>query len=58
MAPRRGSHRVRCTVALERESWPALVYVRVRPAWIRYSDYTREPPEMVELDGDQLASLG
>jgi hypothetical protein len=41
----------------ERESWPGLVYVRVRPTWIRYSDYNREPPEIVELDGDQLTSL-
>lgn len=41
----------------ERESWPALVYVRVRPTWIRYSDYNPEPPEIVELDADQLAAL-
>jgi hypothetical protein len=41
----------------ERESWPGLVYVRVRPTWIRYSDYNREPAEIVELDGDQLTSL-
>lgn len=41
----------------ERESWPGLVYVRVRPTWVRYSDYNREPPEIVELDGDQLTSL-
>lgn len=41
----------------ERQSWPGLVYVRVRPTWIRFSDYNRAPPEIVELDGDQLARL-
>lgn len=41
----------------ERESWPGLVYIRVRPTWIRYSDYNPAPPEIVELDGDKLAEL-
>ena len=40
-----------------RESWPGLVYLRVRPTWVRYSDYNQEPPEIVELDRDQLAAL-
>ncbi len=34
----------------ERQSWPGLVYVRVRPTWIRYSNYSRTPPEIVEFD--------
>ena len=38
----------------ERQSWPGLVYVRARPAWIRYSDFNRDPPEIVEFDLDQL----
>src|SRR4051812_19315325 len=29
---------------VERETWPALVYVRVRPTWIRYSDFNERPP--------------
>jgi len=33
-----------------RLSWPGLIYVRVRPTWIRYSDYNSDPPEIVELD--------
>jgi hypothetical protein len=37
-----------------RLKWPGLVYVRLRPAWIRYSDYTRDPPEIVEFTRDQL----
>ena len=37
-----------------RLSWPGLMYVRVRPTWIRYSDYTRDPPEIVEFTAEQL----
>lgn len=41
----------------ERQSWPGLTYVRVRPTWIRYSDFNRAPPEIVELDCDQLGLI-
>jgi len=37
-----------------RTSWPGLIYVRVRPTWIRYSDYTLDPPQIVEFTADQL----
>jgi hypothetical protein len=37
-----------------RLSWPGLIYVRVRPTWIRYSDFTREPPKIVEFDPKEL----
>lgn len=39
-----------------RVSWPGLIYVRVRPIWLRYSDYNSDPPEIVELSGDDLNS--
>jgi hypothetical protein len=26
------------------------VYIRTRPVWIRYSDFNRDPPEIVEFD--------
>ena len=29
--------------------------MRVRPRWIRYSDYTQATPLIVEFSGDQLA---
>ncbi|MBX3229049.1 MAG: pyridoxamine 5'-phosphate oxidase family protein [Labilithrix sp.] len=29
---------------LEREQWPNITYFRVRPTWIRFSDFTVEPP--------------
>src|SRR5262249_11737956 len=32
-----------------RLSWPGLIYVRVRPTWIRYSDYNLAPPLIVEF---------
>jgi general stress protein 26 len=37
-----------------RLSWPGLIYVRIRPTWVRYSDYNRNPPEIVEFSGDRL----
>jgi hypothetical protein len=37
-----------------RSSWPGLIYVRVRPTWIRYSDYNKNPAEIVEFGADQL----
>lgn len=33
----------------ERAAWPGLTYFRVKPAWIRYSDYNQNPPEIVEF---------
>ena len=37
-----------------RLSWPGLIYVRVQPTWIRYSDYTVDPPQIVEFTSEQL----
>jgi len=34
----------------ERRSWRGLIYVRVRPTWIRYSNFSVDPPEIVEFD--------
>jgi len=39
----------------ERLAWPGITHVRVRPTWIRYSDFTVDPPRIVELAGEQLA---
>jgi hypothetical protein len=33
----------------QRQSWPGLIYMRARPTWIRYSDFNRTPPEIVEF---------
>jgi general stress protein 26 len=40
-----------------RLSWPGLIYVRVQPRWIRYSDYNLDPPEIVEFGPEQLVDL-
>ena len=40
----------------ERQKWPGLVYLRIRPTWIRYSDFGRKPPQIVEFDRDALKS--
>lgn len=41
----------------ERQRWPGLVYVLARPTWLRYSDFDKVPPLVVELTGGQLESL-
>ena len=33
----------------EREKWPDICYFRVRPTWIRYSDFNKQTYGMVEL---------
>ncbi len=35
--------------------WPAITHVRVRPTWIRYSDFTQDPQCTIELTAEQLA---
>jgi general stress protein 26 len=30
-------------------SWPGLIYFVVSPKWIRYSDYGKSPPEILEF---------
>jgi hypothetical protein len=37
-----------------RLSWPGLIYIRVRPVWLRFSDYNRDPPEIAEFRAEQL----
>ncbi|WP_418959219.1 pyridoxamine 5'-phosphate oxidase family protein [Streptomyces tritici] len=33
----------------ERLAWPGITHVRVRPRWVRYSDFAQEPPLIEEL---------
>ena len=35
---------------------PRIVLVRVRPTWIRYSDYNGESPLVLQFDGEGLRS--
>ena len=41
----------------ERASWPGLIYLRVRPRWVRYSDYNKSPPEIAEFRADGAGRL-
>lgn len=38
-----------------RASWPGLTYFRVRPTWIRFSDFNEAPPLIIEFSSEQLA---
>lgn len=40
----------------DRLSWPGLTYFRVRPRWIRYSDFGQATPLIVEFTAAQLVS--
>jgi hypothetical protein len=37
-----------------RVGWPGLIYVRVQPTWVRYSDYNVDPPVIVEFGAGEL----
>lgn len=41
-----------------RLSWPGITHVRVRPTWVRYSDFACDPPRIVELGSDALGAPG
>jgi Pyridoxamine 5'-phosphate oxidase len=41
----------------ERANWPGLIYFRVRPRWIRYSDFDQRPPLIVEFGEVELADF-
>lgn len=34
----------------DRQSWQGITYVRVRPIWMRFSDFNCDPPKIVEFD--------
>ena len=38
----------------DRLAWPGITHARVRPRWVRFSDFTTDPPLIVELSGDAL----
>src|SRR5438270_2756644 len=31
----------------ERQSWPGIVYIRIKPTWIRFSDFNQKPVKLV-----------
>ena len=39
---------------VERQQWKDITYVRVRPKWVRYSDFRGASPLIVEWDEGEL----
>jgi hypothetical protein len=39
----------------DRLAWDGITHARVRPTWVRYTDFTKAPPLIVEMTGDDLA---
>ena len=40
----------------DRLAWPGITHVRVRPTWVRFSDFTVDPPRILELGPEVLSS--
>jgi hypothetical protein len=40
---------------LKRQQWPGISYWRIRPTWLRYSDFSIDPPEIVEWTESDFA---
>jgi GNAT superfamily N-acetyltransferase len=40
-----------------RQAWKGLIYVRIRPTWVRVSDYAPSQPRIVEFDATALKRL-
>jgi len=41
----------------DRLHWKGLIHVRVKPLWIRYSNYGPQPPLVLEFDAEALRAL-
>jgi general stress protein 26 len=41
----------------ERRSWPDITYIRVKPSWVRYTDFNQDPPASIEFDPAKLAAV-
>lgn len=37
--------------------WPGLIHLRVRPTWLRYSDFGQSPERNLEFTASELAAL-
>jgi pyridoxine/pyridoxamine 5'-phosphate oxidase len=38
----------------ERQQWPGITYWRVSPTWLRYCDFSVDPPEIIEFTTSDL----
>ena len=40
-----------------RERWQGITYFRARPLWLRFSDFSRDPPVIIEFVAKDLTNL-
>jgi hypothetical protein len=40
-----------------RQQWPGITWFRVMPTWLRFSDYSADPPRIVTLSAQDLERL-
>jgi len=40
----------------DRLAWAGITHARVRPTWVSFSDFTKDPPLIVELTAAELAA--
>ncbi|MGD0679228.1 MAG: pyridoxamine 5'-phosphate oxidase family protein [Polyangiaceae bacterium] len=40
-----------------RQAWPGLIYVRIRPTWVRYSHFVGPKPQIVEFSCAELGAI-
>jgi len=40
-----------------REAWEGIMYFRVRPTWLRFSDFSHDPPLIMEWSAAELTKL-
>jgi pyridoxine/pyridoxamine 5'-phosphate oxidase len=40
----------------ERLAWPGITHVRVRPTWVRFTDYTKDPPLIAVFTASDLGA--
>jgi uncharacterized protein YhbP (UPF0306 family) len=45
----KGRYFLRFPDGRDRQSWPGIIYLRVRPRWLRFSNFSTTPPEIVEF---------
>jgi hypothetical protein len=50
----RGLYLAKFPGGAERQVWAGSVYVRVRPQWLRYSDFNLDPPEVIHFNRRDL----
>ena len=43
---------------VDRQALPGILYLRAKPRWIRFSDFSQTPPEIIEITFNDAAPFG